>query len=342
MKKVSMAFVALLLCFCFLLASCSDNAKMRELESENAALKEQLSKSSQTSSPSSSSPSLTFSLTPSEFYTQLSTYLTYQNTALPKIYVNASVTEKKSDSDSFFYEINNNGVLACELAIYAAGKNSPISSLILSSDDGTNFGYISPAVLYVLTQSYDTSALKSLFDEANQTVVESGSSTAVSSSISKDGIHYFLLGVGGRIILSLSPSSDDSSSSSSSSAVTAPSSDQGVQLHDDQYVTISFLGCEKGKYDEELVFQIVNKTNVELTFQSGSMALDGESLGHVSGSETVAAQSRGKVRFSTEEAFPTFFPNTISGNIAVIDFSKTIFENNKQSYDVDFVNVSLQ
>lgn len=190
MKKVSMAFVALLLCFCFLLASCSDNAKMRELESENAALKEQLSKSSQTS-PSSSSTSSTSS-----------------------------------------------------------------------------------------------------------------------------------------------PSSTPSSSSTSS--------DQGVQLHDDQYVTISFLGCEKGKYDEELVFQIVNKTNVELTFQSGSMALDGESLGHVSGSETVAAQSRGKVRFSTEEAFPTFSPNTISGNIAVIDFSKTIFENNKQSYDVDFVNVSLQ
>ncbi len=83
-----------------------------------------------------------------------------------------------------------------------------------------------------------------------------------------------------------------------------------------------------------MVFNITNKTNVELTFQSGSFALDGVSLGYISGSDSVAAKSTGLVRF--RPAFPTMLPSFLTGNIKVIDFSRVLLE---RTYQVDFVNV---
>ena len=112
-----------------------------------------------------------------------------------------------------------------------------------------------------------------------------------------------------------------------------------VVVHEDDYVSISFIGCELDDDDQELVFMVTNKTGSELTFQSGSMAIDGLSLGHVSGSDSVAAQSKGKVRFETDEEFPSMTPSTISGTISVIDFGKTLWD--KMSYDVTFSNLSV-
>lgn len=109
-----------------------------------------------------------------------------------------------------------------------------------------------------------------------------------------------------------------------------------IFLYEDDYVKISYLGCEVER-DQMLVFYVVNKTDAVLTFQSDSMSINGESLGYVSGSDKVAAQSKGKIKFSAEEIFPTLKPDTITGDIKVIDFSKTVF--GKQSYDVTFVNV---
>ncbi|MBD5099534.1 MAG: hypothetical protein HDT35_08355 [Clostridiales bacterium] len=115
--------------------------------------------------------------------------------------------------------------------------------------------------------------------------------------------------------------------------------DVEILIYDDDYVTISFIGCEMHRDNENVVFMVLNKTDSELTFQSGTMAIDGISLGHVSGSDSVAAQSKGKVRFRTEEEFPTMAPSTISGTISVIDFGKTLW--GSQSYEVPFSNFDV-
>lgn len=112
-----------------------------------------------------------------------------------------------------------------------------------------------------------------------------------------------------------------------------------TEIYEDEYVRIEFIGCEPSYLygsRSELVFNITNKTNVELTFQSGSFALDGVSLGYISGSDSVAAKSTGLVRFSPAEVFPTMLPSFLTGNIKVIDFSRVLLE---RTYQVDFVNV---
>ncbi len=139
-----------------------------------------------------------------------------------------------------------------------------------------------------------------------------------------------------QLVTSDSPTSAGSSTADSGSeAGTAVD----VSIHTDDYVDISFIGCEIDDDDEELVFMVNNKTNVELTFQASSFAIDGLSLGHVFGSDSVAAQSKGKIRFETDEDFPTMTPSTLSGSIRVIDFSETLWE--QQSYDVAFTNVDV-
>ena len=71
--------------------------------------------------------------------------------------------------------------------------------------------------------------------------------------------------------------------------------DDGVFIHDDEYVSIYYLGCKierRGIYS----FYVHNKTDAELTFQSSAIAIDGESL-RFAGSEQIAAQSRGRFNF---------------------------------------------
>lgn len=117
------------------------------------------------------------------------------------------------------------------------------------------------------------------------------------------------------------------------------SPESGVPIHDDENVTLSFLGCEVNDRGEEcLVFYVVNKTDIELTFQGAAMAINGESLGDTSGSEDIAAQSKGKIRFRTEEPFPTMTPDTLSGAISVIDFTYDTLED---SYEVPFTNLNV-
>lgn len=115
--------------------------------------------------------------------------------------------------------------------------------------------------------------------------------------------------------------------------------DGGVEVWDDEYVNIKYLGCEWDDDDQEVVFLVQNKTDVELTFQSNTIALDGISLGYISGSDEVAAQSTGKVRFEVEELVENMFPNTLTATLRVIDFSKTLF--GSQSYDAPFVNIDV-
>lgn len=112
-----------------------------------------------------------------------------------------------------------------------------------------------------------------------------------------------------------------------------------VLVYDDEYVEIRFIGCEIDKDDEQLVFMATNKTDSELSFQSGTMAIDGLSLGHVRGSDSVASQSKGKITFETKEPFPTMAPETISGTISIIDFNKTLW--GSQSYEISFTNLDV-
>lgn len=117
--------------------------------------------------------------------------------------------------------------------------------------------------------------------------------------------------------------------------------EQYTLVYEDDYVTISFVECGKDSFnDDELVFFVENKTNNQLTFQADAFAIDGFSLGHSSGSDEVAALSKGKVYFSTKEAFPTNTPSTLTGTIRVIDWDKTVF--GKQSYDAAFTNIDVK
>ncbi len=113
--------------------------------------------------------------------------------------------------------------------------------------------------------------------------------------------------------------------------------ENGIPVYDDEYVTISYLGCEKGRRREEIVFYAINKTEVELVFQGSSLAINGESLGYVSGSDSIAPLSKGKIRYSTKEEFPTYNPDDISGVLKVVDFSQSLF--GKSSYEYSFTNL---
>jgi len=112
-----------------------------------------------------------------------------------------------------------------------------------------------------------------------------------------------------------------------------------VFIHEDDYVIIEFIGVESSsRHGAELVFFIENKTDVELTFQSNNFALDGFDVGSTGGSDSIAAQSRGRVRFRERDEFPTSSPAMLTGGITVIDFSRTLLEH---SYDVNFVNLEV-
>lgn len=116
--------------------------------------------------------------------------------------------------------------------------------------------------------------------------------------------------------------------------------DKAVQLHDDEYVTISYIGCENDSLDRpQVVLLVQNKTDYTLTFQADSLSLDGFGLGRPRGSDEVAPQSKGKIHFRFDEEPESMTPATISATLSVIDFSKEM--TGKQSYDVTIVNADV-
>ena len=123
---------------------------------------------------------------------------------------------------------------------------------------------------------------------------------------------------------------------------------QGALIHEDENVRITFAGTRIGGTSlsprEEIEFFVENRTAARLTFQSDSMAIDGHSLGHVSGSDSIAPQSSGIVRFRTAEAFPTMSPSTVSGSIIVIDFDRVLTADqiSHRVAEITFVNVSVR
>lgn len=120
----------------------------------------------------------------------------------------------------------------------------------------------------------------------------------------------------------------------------------GVQVYDDENVTIDFVGCTSEKpysfSDTEYYyanFNIKNKTDAELTFQPDSFSFNGISYNTFYGSESVAPQSTGKIKFHSDEPVPVSGINKTSGQISVIDFSEDWLSDNL-SYDAKWVNVT--
>ena len=121
----------------------------------------------------------------------------------------------------------------------------------------------------------------------------------------------------------------------------------GVVVYDDKYVTIEFAGCTMEKpyewSDVEYLanFNVKNKTDVELTFQSDSLSFDGVSHKVAGGSDEVAPQSIGKISFEMKDAVPINSIGKTSGVIKVIDMDyreNGVFDN--MSYDAKWVNVT--
>lgn len=117
-----------------------------------------------------------------------------------------------------------------------------------------------------------------------------------------------------------------------------PEVPENVILWDDQYVTITYSRCYYedswfgSGYNVEFIAE--NKTDVEITFQMDTIALNGFSYS-VGGSENVAAHSKGYISFYAEDTLPVSGIETISGKIKVIDFSDTLDMGSEWSYSYD-------
>lgn len=115
----------------------------------------------------------------------------------------------------------------------------------------------------------------------------------------------------------------------------------GVQVYDDEYVTIEFAGCRAPSEDDWLKyyyadFNIKNKTDSTLTFQPEAISFNGISYQMI-GSEEVAPQSTGKISFYTDDNIPTSGITKTSGQVSVIDFDYSLLKN---SYDAKWINVT--
>lgn len=123
---------------------------------------------------------------------------------------------------------------------------------------------------------------------------------------------------------------------------------EGRLIFEDNNIRVTFAGTRIGGTSrsprEEIQFFVENRTVATLTFQADSMSINGQSLGHISGSERIAPHSSGVIRFRTAEDFPTMNPSTISGAINVIDFDRLLIPDGQISRriaEITFTNVSV-
>lgn len=119
----------------------------------------------------------------------------------------------------------------------------------------------------------------------------------------------------------------------------------GVQVYEDKYVTIVFIGCTMEKpyewSDEDYYvnFNITNKTDAVLTFDIDTIALDGISY-QIGDMEEVAPQSTGKISFSAyDTVLPTGGVRETSGKIRVIDMDEELTDWD-YDYDAKWVKVT--
>lgn len=116
-----------------------------------------------------------------------------------------------------------------------------------------------------------------------------------------------------------------------------------VHVYEDKNVVIEFAGCRAPGEDDWLDyyyadFNITNKTDATLTFQPEAVSFNGISY-QVEGSEEVAPQSTGKISFYTDDVLPISGINKTSGEVSVIDFERTVFDDD-YSYNAKWINVT--
>lgn len=106
----------------------------------------------------------------------------------------------------------------------------------------------------------------------------------------------------------------------------------GTKVYSDKRVEIFFVEADStGVY-----FDVVNKTNVNITIQADAVSINGRSTEDIIMSDNVAPLSTGTVKakcggFNANDAVAT-----ISGQLRIIDFNKSF-----STYDAPFVNVKV-
>lgn len=116
--------------------------------------------------------------------------------------------------------------------------------------------------------------------------------------------------------------------------------EDGVEIVDNEFFTIKYLGCEIGDNNQRrgVVFYVTNKTEVSLRIVAESMAFDGQDLGSVYGLSSIAPMSSGKISIGVDDSFPTMEPKTISGELSVMDNGHVL---GVLMYSVPFANVDV-
>ncbi|MFO7887692.1 MAG: stalk domain-containing protein [Eubacteriales bacterium] len=106
----------------------------------------------------------------------------------------------------------------------------------------------------------------------------------------------------------------------------------GVKLFEDDKVKISYLKTTSNGME----FMVENKTDVVLTIQADTLAVNGISFsGYINMSDDVSPQSRGKVFAECKIENYDETIETVSGQLSIIDFVTY------DSYDATFVNVKV-
>lgn len=101
-------------------------------------------------------------------------------------------------------------------------------------------------------------------------------------------------------------------------------------VYDDEKVKIDFSKVT----NKGVEFIVENKTDINITIQADSVAINGISVNQITMSDAVAPKSKGKVlaRCSVEDYNAT----TVSGQLRIIDFNRSF-----STYNANFVNVEV-
>lgn len=114
-------------------------------------------------------------------------------------------------------------------------------------------------------------------------------------------------------------------------------------LYNDDKVSIYFERCDTATSvlgDYEIIFLVENKTDVTLTIQAESMALDGISIANrnMAMSDEVAPKSMGRVYLRVKESI-SLSPKSISGELRVVDFNAESLDD--RAYNAKFVDIAV-
>lgn len=110
-----------------------------------------------------------------------------------------------------------------------------------------------------------------------------------------------------------------------------PTATSDYLLYSDDKVEIYFSGITR----EGVVFEVKNMTDINLTFQADSIAINGVSTNDIVMSDSVTQQSVGKIVARCSDFEDTENVYSVSGQLTAIDFSSR----NWDSYKIKFTNV---